>query len=104
MSCSSCTSSSCVRRVPVFKGLSDSEIHQIESIVESNVYDKGTFVFREGEIRAGLVIDNFHRGRIEKKEGELADVLDNKIRIYCQFLPDLNIEIDCTGCRFLLGE
>jgi len=58
MSCSSCTSSSCVRRVPVFKGLSDSEIHQIESIVESNVYDKGTFVFREGEKSDSLFVLN----------------------------------------------
>ena len=58
MTCTSCASSSCVGRVPVFKGLSHSEIHQIESIVESNVYDKGTFVFREGEKSDSLFVLN----------------------------------------------
>ena len=58
MSCSSCVSSSCVRRVPVFNGLSDMEIQQIERIVESKGYDKGAFVFREGERSDSLFVLN----------------------------------------------
>ncbi|MDQ0195973.1 Crp/Fnr family transcriptional regulator [Paenibacillus wynnii] len=58
MVCSSCASASCVRRVPVFNGLSDVEINQIESLVESRPYDKGAFVFREGERSDSLFVLN----------------------------------------------
>lgn len=58
MICSSCASGSCVRRVPVFKGLSDIEINQIENLVESMPYNKGQFVFREGEKSDALFVLN----------------------------------------------
>lgn len=58
MQCSSCQSHACVRSVPVFNGLSDMEINQIETIVESSPYHKGSFVFREGEDSDSLYVLN----------------------------------------------
>lgn len=56
MNCAACTSKSCVRRVPVFKSLSDKELLIIESIIESSHFNKSSMVFREGEQSDSLFI------------------------------------------------
>ncbi|OKP84292.1 hypothetical protein A3844_19770 [Paenibacillus helianthi] len=62
MNCDICESLSCVRGVPVFQALSDGELSVIQSIIESNYYNKGQQVFREGEesdalfvVKSGLI-------------------------------------------------
>jgi CRP-like cAMP-binding protein len=58
MYCDSCHLESCVRKVPVFSGLNDTDLSQIEAIVESNIYSKGSYIFREGEESDSLYILN----------------------------------------------
>ncbi|MFF2019987.1 Crp/Fnr family transcriptional regulator [Paenibacillus sp. NPDC058177] len=63
MSCSSCYLSSCVRRVPVFKGLADAEVALIEGITQSKRYRKGNLVCAEGERSDALFV--LHTGMIK---------------------------------------
>ncbi|MFC3750456.1 Crp/Fnr family transcriptional regulator [Paenibacillus sp. GCM10012306] len=63
MSCSSCCLSSCVQRVPVFKGLTDAEVALIEGIIESKRYSKGDLVCVEGEPSDSLFV--LHSGMIK---------------------------------------
>ncbi|WP_379136853.1 Crp/Fnr family transcriptional regulator [Paenibacillus sp. sgz500958] len=58
MKCSCCELRSCVSRVPVFKGLSDSELAQIDAIIDSGNYSKGDLIFREGEESDSLFVLN----------------------------------------------
>ncbi len=58
MNCNTCHNNPCVRQVPVFQGLSDHDLHIVESIIESNYYTKGNLVFREGEQSESLFIVN----------------------------------------------
>jgi CRP-like cAMP-binding protein len=63
MSCFSCHLSSCVQRVPVFKGLADAEVALIEGITESKHYRKGSLVCVEGEPSDSLFV--LHSGMIK---------------------------------------
>ncbi|OBZ15576.1 hypothetical protein A8L34_28780 [Bacillus sp. FJAT-27264] len=63
MSCSSCSLSSCVQLVPVFKGLRDTEVALIEGITESKHYRKGSLVCVEGEPSDSLFV--LHSGLIK---------------------------------------
>ncbi|WP_405104567.1 Crp/Fnr family transcriptional regulator [Paenibacillus sp. FSL K6-1217] len=56
MECNTCSSHTCVRQVPVFRGLSDAELVIIESITESHSYKKGSQVCREGEASEALYV------------------------------------------------
>lgn len=56
-------SGSCVRTVPVFKGLNDEEVLDLTEVVKSRTYTKGDFIFREGELSDALVI--VHKGIIK---------------------------------------
>ncbi|MEB3104002.1 Crp/Fnr family transcriptional regulator [Paenibacillaceae bacterium T2] len=55
--------SSCIRRVPVFQGLSDEEIMALHKVTKSRSYGKGNFVFREGEQSETLFVLN--RGTVK---------------------------------------
>jgi CRP-like cAMP-binding protein len=54
---------SCVRAVPVFKGLNNKEVEDLSKMVKSRSYTKGDFIFREGEVSEALVV--VHRGTIK---------------------------------------
>lgn len=54
---------SCVRNVPIFKGLNDDEICQIHQAVVSQTFRKGEFIFQEGEPSESLYI--VHKGLVK---------------------------------------
>ncbi|HLO13108.1 MAG TPA: Crp/Fnr family transcriptional regulator [Pseudoneobacillus sp.] len=54
---------SCVRTVPVFKGLTNEEVQELTEVVKSQTYTKGEFIFREGELSDALVV--VHKGTIK---------------------------------------
>lgn len=54
---------SCVRNVPIFKGLNDEEFCQIQQAVNSQTYQKGKFIFQEGEQSDTLYI--VHKGMVK---------------------------------------
>ncbi|MFI5203424.1 MAG: hypothetical protein ACHQF2_02920 [Flavobacteriales bacterium] len=47
-------------------------------------------------------IDNFHRGRFDVN-GTLKDVVENRMRIYLEFLPEGRMEISCEIIQLSLG-
>lgn len=54
---------SCVRNVPIFKGLNDDEICLIQQAVVSQIFRKGAFIFQEGEPSESLYI--VHKGLVK---------------------------------------
>lgn len=60
---------SCVKNVPIFKGLNDEEICQIQQAVNSQTYQKGEYIFQEGELSDTLYI--VHKGMV--KVSKLSD-------------------------------
>ncbi|MFD2445137.1 Crp/Fnr family transcriptional regulator [Bacillus sp. CGMCC 1.16607] len=54
---------SCVRSVPVFKGLGDEEVQSLNQVVKSQTYHKGEYIFREGEPSETLFV--VHKGTIK---------------------------------------
>ncbi|WP_442599712.1 Crp/Fnr family transcriptional regulator [Neobacillus sp. D3-1R] len=54
---------SCVRTVPVFKGLSDEELIDLSSVIKSRTFAKGEYIFREGELSDALFV--VHQGTIK---------------------------------------
>jgi CRP-like cAMP-binding protein len=64
MSCECHTSTgSCVRHVPIFHGLNDDEICLIQQAVVSTTYQKGEYIFQEGEQSDTLYI--VHKGLVK---------------------------------------
>lgn len=62
MKCSACGANSCIREVPVFRGLPEVERKAVEAIVDTRHYMRGSVIFREGEpsdslyiVRSGLI-------------------------------------------------
>lgn len=50
MCCEHCShESSCIRTVPVFKGMKDEDIQQLRKVTRSRSFQKGDYIFREGE-------------------------------------------------------
>lgn len=60
MACNHCCSqeSACITTVPVFKGLEDSELLLLQNVTHSRSFQKGEFIFREGEQSETLLIVN----------------------------------------------
>jgi CRP-like cAMP-binding protein len=54
---------SCVRSVPVFKGLNQDEVRDLGQVVKSRTYTKGDYIFREGDLSDCLVV--VHKGTIK---------------------------------------
>jgi CRP-like cAMP-binding protein len=54
---------SCVRYVPVFKGLNNDEVQDLSQVVKSRTYSKGDYIFREGDVSEALVV--VHKGTIK---------------------------------------
>jgi CRP-like cAMP-binding protein len=54
---------SCVRSVPVFKGLNQDEVNDLGQVVKSRTYTKGDYIFREGDLSDCLVV--VHKGTIK---------------------------------------
>jgi CRP-like cAMP-binding protein len=54
---------SCVRSVPVFKGLNQDEVNDLGKVVKSRTYTKGDYIFREGDLSDCLVV--VHKGTIK---------------------------------------
>jgi CRP/FNR family transcriptional regulator len=52
-----------IRRVPLFEGLVDEQIHWLAAIVEVRKYSRGKVIFTEGEAAAGLY--TLHTGRVK---------------------------------------
>lgn len=50
--------SPCITTVPVFKGLDDSELLMLQNVTRSRSFQKGEFIFREGEQSETLLIVN----------------------------------------------
>lgn len=49
---------SCIRSVPVFQGLNDEEIMALHKVTLSRCFEKGNFIFREGEQSESLFVLN----------------------------------------------
>lgn len=60
MGCStSCTSdSTCVRKVPIFQGMNDSELKSIQLVTKSREYKKSELIFHEGDQSHRLYVVN----------------------------------------------
>lgn len=60
MACTHCCSheSACITTVPVFQGMPDSELHQLQKVTRNRTFQKGEFIFREGERSETLLIVN----------------------------------------------
>lgn len=56
-------STSCVRSVPVFKGLNNDDIKDLNQVIQSRTYSKGDIIFREGDVSEALVV--VHKGAIK---------------------------------------
>jgi CRP-like cAMP-binding protein len=54
---------SCVRTVPVFKGLNQVDLEDLSQVINSRTYTKGDFIFREGDLSDSLVV--IHKGAIK---------------------------------------
>jgi CRP-like cAMP-binding protein len=54
---------SCVQSVPVFKGLDKDDIIALQDVVKSRTYQKGEYIFREGDVSDSLYI--VHKGTIK---------------------------------------
>jgi CRP-like cAMP-binding protein len=63
MSCHNHQKGSCVRSVPVFKGLNNEEVDALNQVVKSRTYHKGEFIFREGDSSDTLYV--VHKGTIK---------------------------------------
>ncbi|MEW9050917.1 MAG: Crp/Fnr family transcriptional regulator [Neobacillus sp.] len=59
MCCEECThESSCITTVPVFKGMNEVDILQLQKVTKSRRFQKGEFIFREGEHSETLFVVN----------------------------------------------
>lgn len=60
MACTHCCSheSACITTVPVFKGMPEPELLQLQKVTRSRTFQKGEFIFREGERSETLLIVN----------------------------------------------
>jgi CRP-like cAMP-binding protein len=59
MCCEECThESSCITTVPVFKGMNEGDILQLQKVTKSKRFQKGEFIFREGEHSETLFVVN----------------------------------------------
>lgn len=56
--CERCSSNLCARKVPMFSGLSDVELHGIISLTSHKSYKKGEILFLEGDLSETLSILN----------------------------------------------
>lgn len=62
--------SSCITSVPVFKGMNESEIHLLQKVTRSREFQKGKFIFREGEHSETLFIVNEGLIKLTKTSAE----------------------------------
>src|SRR5690606_3457360 len=53
----------CIHRVPVFQNLTQDETQLLSTVIQSNRYEKGQFVFREGDKSNCLFV--LHKGLIK---------------------------------------
>ncbi|OLS33630.1 Crp/Fnr family transcriptional regulator [Bacillus sp. MRMR6] len=59
MCCEQCShESSCITTVPVFKGMNEMDILQLQKVTKSRRFQKGEFIFREGEHSETLFVVN----------------------------------------------
>ncbi len=54
---------SCVRNVPIFKGLNEDEISIIEEVINHQTFKKGEYIFQEGETSETLYV--IHKGTVK---------------------------------------
>jgi CRP-like cAMP-binding protein len=48
----------CITSVPVFKGMNEANLQQLQKVTRSRSFDKGEFIFREGERSETLFVVN----------------------------------------------
>lgn len=59
MCCDHCShESSCITTVPVFKGMKEADLQQLRKVTRSRNFQKGAFIFREGEHSETLFVVN----------------------------------------------
>lgn len=61
---------SCIRKVPVFEGLTTDEMSELEASVQSKPFKKGEFIFREGERSDSLFVLNDGLVKLSKVSDE----------------------------------
>jgi CRP-like cAMP-binding protein len=72
MCCDHCCSheSSCITSVPVFKGMNETDLQQLQRVTKSKRFDKGEFIFREGERSETLFVVNEGLIKLTKMSSE----------------------------------
>lgn len=70
MICTTCQSTTCIRQVPLFTGLAEPEVEMLDSITESRSYEKGSYIFREGEPSDSLFVVNTGLIKLTQGSGE----------------------------------
>lgn len=59
----SCRQESCIHHVPIFQSLDEQDVQLLSTVIHSNSYAKGEYVFREGESSNTLFV--LHQGLIK---------------------------------------
>jgi CRP-like cAMP-binding protein len=63
MNCDHLSQFTCVKNVPIFKGLTDEELMVVQKTVKNQTYQKGEYIFQEDEPSTTLYI--VHRGMVK---------------------------------------
>lgn len=71
MCCEHCShESSCITTVPVFKGMKETDLQQLRKVTRSRNFQKGAFIFREGERSETLFVVNEGLIKLTKTSAE----------------------------------
>lgn len=71
MNCVHCShESSCMTTVPVFKGMNDADLQPLRKVTRSRHYNKGAFIFHEGECSETLFVVNEGLIKLTKTSAE----------------------------------